>query len=121
VVIPSQARTMLALLGRAIGNDRGVDRHGDSDHRLPRRDPPRSSAIVVMAARRKRWTVGLVPSGLQAVMVAGAGQIRKNLDVLSKTFLLMASGPGRGGQPRAAHVSHVYGVQRRSTSGGYRR
>jgi hypothetical protein len=27
--------------------------------------------------------------------------------VLSKTFLPMASGPGRGGQPRAAHVSHL--------------
>jgi hypothetical protein len=39
---------------------------------------PRSIAIVVMAVRQKRWTVGLVPRGLQAVMVIGAGQIRKN-------------------------------------------
>jgi hypothetical protein len=45
-------------------------RHGEN--------PPRSSAVVVMAMRRKRWTVGLVPRGLQAGMVAGAGQIRKN-------------------------------------------
>jgi hypothetical protein len=98
---------MLAPLGRPSGTiavSTGMaaattGRHGEN--------PPRSSAIVVMAARQKRWTVGLVPRGLQAVMVAGAGPDPQELDVLSKTFLLMASGPGRGGQPRAAHVSHL--------------
>jgi hypothetical protein len=44
----------------------------------PGENPPRSSAIIVMAVRRKRWSVGLVPRGLQAGVVAGAGQIRKN-------------------------------------------
>src|SRR5215208_7238079 len=109
---------MLALLGRPSGTiavSTGMvaattGRHGEN--------PPRSSAIVVMAARRKRWTVGLVPRGLQAGMVAGAGQIRKNWTSCPRPSS-NGERPRAGGQPRAAHVSHVYGVQSRLTSGGY--
>jgi hypothetical protein len=84
-------------------------RHGEN--------PPRSIAIVVVAVRQKRWTVGLVPRGLQAVMVIGAGQIRKNWDVLSKTFSLLASGPGRGGQPRAADLTSPRAAESASSTG----
>jgi len=75
-----------------------------SDHPPPRRERARSIAIVVMAVRQKQWNVGLVPRGLQAVVVAGRWPDPQELDIRSKTFLPMASGPGRGGQPRAAHV-----------------
>ena len=64
---------MLAPLGRPSGTiavSTGVaaattGRHGEN--------PPCSITIVVMAARGKRWIIGLVPRGLQAVIVAGAG------------------------------------------------
>jgi hypothetical protein len=62
----------------AIGNDRDVDRVSAATTGRHGENRPRSSAMVAMAATRKRWTAGLVPRGLQAVMVAGAAQIRKN-------------------------------------------
>jgi hypothetical protein len=44
----------------------------------------------------------------------------QELDVLSKTFLLMVSGPGRGANPGPlTYRTYIACVQRRSTSGGY--
>jgi hypothetical protein len=59
--------------------------------------------------------LGLARHGLHVVMVADAGQRTAGRPV--PEILLMVSGPGRGGQPRAAHVC---GNQCRSTSVGYR-
>jgi hypothetical protein len=69
---------MLAPLGRPSGTIAVSTGTAAATTGRHSENPPRSIAIVVMAVRQKRWTVGLVPRGLQAVMVAGAGQIRKN-------------------------------------------
>jgi hypothetical protein len=117
VVIPSQDQDNACSVRSAIGNDRGVDRDGGSDHRPPRREP----APLHRYRRHGREAEAVDRRPCPARIAGGHGRRRgpdpQELDVLSRTFSLIASGPGRGGQPRAADLTSPRAAESASSTG----